>query len=154
MTTTVALGARVRGARVVEFPLNTTTAREIGQRLKTLREALGITQYAVASALSIEVDAYRHYEAGRRRFTAERLPDIAAALGVSTSVLARQLFGDGEPTDGDTGASLYVAVREALGDDAGAADVAAWVAELSKEDAETRRDLIRWMRAYRDSRAS
>jgi transcriptional regulator with XRE-family HTH domain len=91
-----AVSARVWGS-VLE-PLE--SVKRMGAALKVIREMRGMTQYAVAERMGLTVDAYRNYEGGRRRLTADQLPALARALGVSTGTLNRRLFGEddeGEP---------------------------------------------------------
>lgn len=76
----------------VGLPRIVTTAKQMGAALKALRESRGVTQYAVADRMGVEVDAVRHWEAGRRRFRAEQIPDLARALGVSILELSEHIF--------------------------------------------------------------
>jgi transcriptional regulator with XRE-family HTH domain len=54
--------------------------RELGQRLKSVHNAYGITQEQFAKLMGVSRVTVRHWEAGRRDFS-KRLPEIAAVLG-------------------------------------------------------------------------
>lgn len=62
-----------------------------GLILKRLRRESGRTQAAVAEAFGLSLEGYRAYEKGYSRLTVERLPRMAAALGVSPAELAARL---------------------------------------------------------------
>lgn len=132
--------------RAFGVPLSTNADRikRMGAALKTLREdRLGLTQYAVAERMGLTVDAYRHYEAGRRRITADQLPDLAAALGISLDGLSRLLFED-EGVAGtvavpdDLAARIEAMVRELHGEQKARtfASILRHVIPLSPADAE------------------
>ena len=55
-------------------------------RLRALREAAGLSRYALARAAGIHPGTYGRYEAGRKMITLETAGRIAAALGVSLAV--------------------------------------------------------------------
>lgn len=53
----------------------------VGARLAERRQALGLTQVALAKRLGISPQQVQKYEAGANRISASRLSRIAAALG-------------------------------------------------------------------------
>lgn len=53
----------------------------VGARLAQRRQALGLTQMALARRLGISAQQIQKYEAGSNRISASRLHRIAAALG-------------------------------------------------------------------------
>ena len=53
----------------------------VGARLSQRRQALGLTQGALARRLGISAQQVQKYEAGANRISASRLSRIAAALG-------------------------------------------------------------------------
>lgn len=64
---------------------------ELGDRLRALREDLGLTQAEVADRLGITDGGYGHFERGRRFPSAAELPWLAGGLGVSTIELLSRL---------------------------------------------------------------
>lgn len=67
--------------------------KQIGQRLKGLREALDMTVEEFSTSCDIPVDEYIRYEAGERDLTISLLKGIASKHNIDVSVL---MF-DGEP---------------------------------------------------------
>lgn len=87
--------------------MGTDRAREIGERLRERREALGLTQEEVARRCEsprITGNVVSRWERGRNRPSASNLEEVAGALGLDVSYL---LFGrasaaaahDGEVVD-------------------------------------------------------
>lgn len=56
-------------------------------RLRAIRKEQGLTQDQVARRLGLTEGAYRHYESGRSEPTFTDIPQLAAALGVTTEAL-------------------------------------------------------------------
>lgn len=54
----------------------------VGERIKTLRAAAGMSQEKLAEALGITFQQVQKYEAGKNRVAAGRLMIVAATLGV------------------------------------------------------------------------
>ncbi len=54
----------------------------VGERIRTLRAAAGISQEKIADALGITFQQVQKYESGKNRVAAGRLMIIAATLGV------------------------------------------------------------------------
>lgn len=54
----------------------------IGARVRAAREAAGLSQSALASALNISFQQIQKYEKGRNRFSASALQRVADLLGV------------------------------------------------------------------------
>jgi phage repressor protein C with HTH and peptisase S24 domain len=55
----------------------------IGQTLRTLRERRGVFQKDVGRGLGVSTQAWNKYEAGERKFTAERIDEVLAILGAT-----------------------------------------------------------------------
>lgn len=70
------------------------TRREIGQRLRELREAIGFTQAQVAEKLDMHRPTISEIEAGRRAVTSEELYSFAELYATSVS----DLLADPKPT--------------------------------------------------------
>lgn len=64
---------------------------ELGDRLRALREDVGLTQAEVAARLGLTDGGYGHFERGRRFPSAAELPWLAAGIGVSTVELISRL---------------------------------------------------------------
>jgi transcriptional regulator with XRE-family HTH domain len=60
----------------------------MGERLKRLREAAGLSQQKLADAANVHVMTLRQWEWGRRRMSLEGFLALAPALGVTLDVLA------------------------------------------------------------------
>lgn len=60
---------------------------KIGARLRTLRNAADVSQESLAAALGVTFQQVQKYEKGANRMSAERLHDVAHALGVSVATL-------------------------------------------------------------------
>lgn len=67
-------------------------------RLRTAREARGLTQVDLAARTGIVQNALSHYECGRREPSLDNLRRLAVALGVSAGYLLG--LEAGEPTNG------------------------------------------------------
>ena len=63
------------------------TETPFSKRLKLIREAKGLTQEQVATALSIEIGTLSGYERGYRRPSIEGLGEIAKYYGVTSDYL-------------------------------------------------------------------
>ena len=59
------------------------TDEHVGQRLKSRRAAMGLTQTDVAERLGISFQQVQKYELGRNRISASKLHDIARFLNVN-----------------------------------------------------------------------
>jgi len=68
------------------------------QRLRSLREAAGLTQTAMAKAAGIDRSYYVEVETGQHSVSLDRIFSIADALGLP----AHALFISGEPTPSRT----------------------------------------------------
>lgn len=68
-----------------------SSPKEIGQRLKGLREAFDLTPEAFAKSCNIPADEYMKYEAGEKDLTISVLKGIAQKYNVDVSVL---MFAD------------------------------------------------------------
>lgn len=65
--------------------------KQVGERLKGLREALDISPADFAESCSISLQEYLSYENGERDITISTLKNIAAQYNIDSSVL---MFGD------------------------------------------------------------
>jgi transcriptional regulator with XRE-family HTH domain len=65
--------------------------KQIGERLRGLRESLELSVMAVAQSCNIPLEKYQAYETGAHDFSVSTLHAIAQSLGVSLSVL---MFGE------------------------------------------------------------
>ncbi len=77
----------------------------IGRRIRTARNARGLTQAVLAEAASVEEPTIRAIEAGRRGPSVETLVAIARALDVHAGIL----LDDAPPATGDDEAARIVA---------------------------------------------
>jgi len=66
-------------------------AVEMGLRLRSLREELGLSRLEVSAQLGLTEEGYAHYERGFARIILTELPKMAAALGVSNRALLMRL---------------------------------------------------------------
>lgn len=66
-------------------------AVEMGQRLRSLREELGVSRIEVAAIMGLTEEGYGHYERGFSRIVSTDLPKLARALGVSNHELLMRL---------------------------------------------------------------
>lgn len=73
---------------VVEAPRAEREVRAVAERLKTLRRARGLTQWAVAER-GLSYKYYQRLEAGRANATIRTLARVARALGVPLAELFR-----------------------------------------------------------------
>jgi transcriptional regulator with XRE-family HTH domain len=79
-------------------PLSAATAT-FGQRVRTRREALGLSQEALAHQIGIHWTFLGQVERGRRNLSLHNLLKIAQGLGVDPGELVQGLKApDGEPT--------------------------------------------------------
>ncbi len=65
--------------------------KQIGERLKGLRDSLDLTAEEVAEKCNIPVDQYKAYESGAQDISVSSLNEIALHMGVGLSVL---MFGE------------------------------------------------------------
>lgn len=68
---------------------------KLGERIKTVRKGLGITQAKLAEMIGKNPNLYARYERGEVRMNADIITSIAHALGMSTS----ELIGDNGSPD-------------------------------------------------------
>jgi transcriptional regulator with XRE-family HTH domain len=61
--------------------------KELGYKIKRMRELRGVRQDAVAKALGIKQGYYSEMEAGKHEISEERLDIIAEAMGVSSEAI-------------------------------------------------------------------
>jgi|tagenome__1003787_1003787.scaffolds.fasta_scaffold14653889_1 transcriptional regulator with XRE-family HTH domain len=66
--------------------------RVVGQRLRTLRQAAGMSQGALGQASGITFQQIQKYEKGTNRISVGRLVHLAKALGTTTAVLLAEPF--------------------------------------------------------------
>jgi transcriptional regulator with XRE-family HTH domain len=78
---------RIIAALTSPFPMSQDHARQLAQRIASLREAKGLTQTAVAELLSISQGRYNHYERGIRKFPVGLLPKLVEVLECSEAEL-------------------------------------------------------------------
>lgn len=67
------------------------TTKEIGFRLKQLRQEAGISQEKLAELVGVSTNQLQKYESGKNMMNTEKLQQIAAAL----SVPVQEFFVDG-----------------------------------------------------------
>lgn len=85
-----------------EAPLN----KEIGLRLRALRESRGIRRERVALALEMGSENLRNYESGKQRMTLTMLPPVADLFGLTVPDLVSALF-DARSNPSTTAHSRY-----------------------------------------------
>lgn len=73
----------------------------IGQRLRGLRVARGLSQADVAVKVDLSFQQIQKYESGKSRVTAAKLCELAQALEIPVT-----FFFEGWPTAGDAGGSM------------------------------------------------
>ena len=71
----------------MEYPNLTVLTMDFGKRLATLRRERGLTQPALADAITIHVSQLRRYEAGTSQPTLDVLRRLATHLAISADVL-------------------------------------------------------------------
>ncbi|MFT4105531.1 MAG: helix-turn-helix transcriptional regulator [Lacrimispora sp.] len=71
--------------------MNKINYEEIGNRIRTIREAQGLTQEEASERCDITTPFYGNIERGDRKMSVETLVKISKGLGVSADEL---LFGD------------------------------------------------------------
>lgn len=74
--------------------------KAIGERLRALREARGLTQAALAARCGLSFQQIQKYERGINRISASRLYAFAAALGVDVATFLGGM-ADGAPAGQD-----------------------------------------------------
>jgi len=70
--------------------LPTTTDRAVGQRIRTLRRAAGMTLSDLGEAVGVSGVQFQRYETGASRVAASRLLAICDALGVQLDTLIEE----------------------------------------------------------------
>ncbi|WP_353683982.1 helix-turn-helix transcriptional regulator [Thermodesulfovibrio sp. 3907-1M] len=65
---------------------------KIGETIKKLRKAKGISQMELADRIGITYQQLQKYEKGKSKITIERLIDIAKALDVPVSVFFHEVY--------------------------------------------------------------
>jgi transcriptional regulator with XRE-family HTH domain len=83
----------------------------VGAAVRARREALGVSQTALADALGLTFQQVQKYERGRNRMSASALVRTAAALGTSVGVLV----GEASLAPANGGATVTVGQDEARG---------------------------------------
>lgn len=77
---------------------------QFSERLKALRETMGLTQAVLAARLGIPVGTYKGYEAGRREPSLDVINQIARIVGINIDALIK----DNKPVpESPTDALLY-----------------------------------------------
>ncbi len=83
----------------------------LGNRIKTLREARGLTQGALAKMINVTKSTISYYESGKRVPTVSNLHDLARALNVSFDYLmGNDFFEIAESSDSQY--EMYMAKEE------------------------------------------
>lgn len=70
------------------MPENNQEYKEFGDRLKSLREEVGLSQKALAENLGMPQQTYQGYESGSRKVTLQLLNQFSEYFGVSVDFLA------------------------------------------------------------------
>lgn len=71
----------------------------IGERLRTAREAAGLSQGQVAKLMGLHRPTISEIEAGRRRVSADELTQLAEIYGVGTDWILSERDTDTDPND-------------------------------------------------------
>src|SRR3954462_12402063 len=71
--------------------------RVVGQRLRKIRQAAGMSQSALGQAGGITFQQVQKYENGMNRISVGRLLQLAKALGTTTAVLLAEPFEEARP---------------------------------------------------------
>ena len=74
----------------------TITTEEFGTRLKTAREARGLTQQAAADAVGIAQPRWAEYESGRVAPSVVRVLEMIEVLGLDRAILFPASVGQGK----------------------------------------------------------
>jgi XRE family aerobic/anaerobic benzoate catabolism transcriptional regulator len=69
----------------------------LGERVRRRREALGLTQRALAAKAGLSLRFLAQLEAGEGNISLKRFAELARALGVSAAALLAEAEGQGEP---------------------------------------------------------
>jgi transcriptional regulator with XRE-family HTH domain len=75
-----------------------STREQIANRLRTAREAAGVSQGQVAKLLNLHRPTISEIEAGRRKVSGEELTQFASLYGVSVEWLT-STSGEADPSD-------------------------------------------------------
>src|SRR3954464_10286484 len=71
--------------------------RVVGQRLRKVREAAGMSQGALGRASGITFQQVQKYEKGMNRISVGRLVQLAKGLGTTTAALRAEPFEEARP---------------------------------------------------------
>src|SRR3954463_12198031 len=71
--------------------------RVVGQRLRKIREAAGLSQGALDRASGITFQSIQKYEKGMNRISVGRLVQLAKALGTTAAVMLVEPFEEARP---------------------------------------------------------
>ncbi|MES2671576.1 MAG: helix-turn-helix transcriptional regulator [Pseudomonadota bacterium] len=78
----------------------------IGQRIRTRRLAIGMSQEALAGALDLTFQQVQKYEKGTNRVGGSRMVQIADALAIEPAYFFEGLTGASKATHNDAGAEF------------------------------------------------
>ena len=76
-----------RGRQEVRDVTSRVTAAELGQRIREVRDARGMSRRALATRLGIREEAIRGYERGQYRPKFERLLQLCEVLDIDMALL-------------------------------------------------------------------
>ena len=71
-------------------------SKEIGAKVKAIRQAKGLTQQSVADSLQLHQSAYANSENGNRQFSAWELLQISQLFGFKLDAFRKELEADHE----------------------------------------------------------
>lgn len=69
-----------------------TAAKRIGNRIREIRESMGMSRAELGEAIGLNANRIQQYENGRRKPKSEGLKKIASVLGVSTHAITDPVF--------------------------------------------------------------
>lgn len=84
----------------------------VGDRIRQLRKARGITQTELANAIGLTFQQVQKYEKARNRISASKLAQIASIFNVDVAELFHAPVNDDEQTTSDDVNKLLVYVNE------------------------------------------
>ena len=84
----------------------------VGDRIRQLRKARGITQTELANAIGLTFQQVQKYEKARNRISASKLAQIATIFDVDVAELFRAPVNDDEGSSGDDVNQLLSYVNE------------------------------------------
>lgn len=111
--------------------------RELGLRVRSYREASGLSQEAVASVLGIPRSAVSLLESGKRDISALELRRLSDLLGVRASQLLADEAGEDAPAPVLSGSS--VRFRAQIADPQRESQLEAWLAEVQEKVSQAER---------------